>query len=58
MIYNIHGQQVKTLVDEMLDAGRHIVNWDGSDRAGILFPPACISTASRQAILSPAKKCC
>jgi len=38
MIYNIHGQQVKTLVDEMLDAGRHIVNWDGRDRAGNSVP--------------------
>ncbi|UCD64188.1 MAG: T9SS type A sorting domain-containing protein [Candidatus Zixiibacteriota bacterium] len=33
-IYNIVGQKVKTLVDADLPAGRHFVDWDGTDRDG------------------------
>jgi flagellar hook assembly protein FlgD len=30
-IYNIKGQKVKTLVNEMLPAGEHTIIWDGRD---------------------------
>ncbi|MCK4696660.1 MAG: T9SS type A sorting domain-containing protein, partial [Candidatus Cloacimonetes bacterium] len=30
-IYNIKGQKVKTLVNEILPAGEHSVIWDGRD---------------------------
>lgn len=33
-IYNIKGQKVKTLVDEMLPAGQHSVIWNGDDEYG------------------------
>ena len=33
-IYNIAGQQVRTLVDEVKVAGGHRVSWDGRDDAG------------------------
>ncbi|MCK4311616.1 MAG: agmatine deiminase family protein [Candidatus Cloacimonetes bacterium] len=31
IIYNIKGQKVKTLVNEKLDAGNHLVIWNGTD---------------------------
>ncbi len=34
VIYNIRGQIVRNLVDNRLDAGDHIVNWDGRDNRG------------------------
>jgi hypothetical protein len=33
-IYNLKGQVVKTLVSRNLEAGEHIVNWNGKDNAG------------------------
>jgi PKD repeat protein len=33
-IYNIKGQQVKTLVDEYKEAGNHKVVWNGEDESG------------------------
>ena len=34
-IYNVLGQQVAVLVDEMRQAGTHAVVWDGRDERGI-----------------------
>lgn len=33
-IYNVLGEEVRTLVDEQKPAGYHQVNWDGRDEAG------------------------
>ena len=33
-IYNILGQRVRTLIDEIQPAGHHHVQWDGSDDGG------------------------
>ncbi|MFQ5753345.1 MAG: FlgD immunoglobulin-like domain containing protein, partial [bacterium] len=33
-IYNLMGQQVKTLVDEAQPAGQHIIRWDGTNNFG------------------------
>ncbi len=33
-IHNVHGQLVRTLVDEVLGPGFHTVQWDGLDAAG------------------------
>ncbi|HPI74703.1 MAG TPA: FlgD immunoglobulin-like domain containing protein, partial [bacterium] len=38
VIYNIRGQIVRNLVDNRLEAGDHIVNWDGRDNRGIPAP--------------------
>jgi len=35
-IYDIRGRQVRTLVNEGLDPGRHVVTWDGKDNRAIL----------------------
>jgi hypothetical protein len=34
VIYNIHGQEVRTLVNNTLHQGSHILNWDGTDENG------------------------
>lgn len=34
-IYNIHGEEVRTLVNGMQDAGSKIASWDGKDNSGI-----------------------
>ena len=34
MIYNLLGQEVRTLVQETMDAGFHSVVWDGTDEFG------------------------
>jgi flagellar hook assembly protein FlgD len=33
-VYNISGQLVKTLVDEVMPAGKHSVTWDGTSESG------------------------
>ena len=33
-VFNILGQQINTLVDEVRESGRHQVTWDGRDHAG------------------------
>ncbi len=33
-IFNVLGQQVKTLVDEAMEAGHHTVSWDATDNSG------------------------
>jgi len=34
VIYNILGQEVRTLVDDVRQAGRHSIRWDGKDNHG------------------------
>ncbi len=34
LIYNILGQQIKTLTDEIYPPGRYRLQWDGTDRSG------------------------
>jgi hypothetical protein len=36
-IYNIMGQQVTTLVDKQLEAGKHTIQWDGSNAASGVY---------------------
>ena len=37
-VYNILGQEVRTLVDRIVDEGHHVVTWDASDMAsGVYF---------------------
>ncbi len=37
-IYNVLGQRIARLLDEMTDAGEHVVEWDGSAAAsGVYF---------------------
>ncbi len=36
-IYNIRGQAVRKLADQYLEAGKHILNWDGCDDQGNLL---------------------
>ncbi len=37
-VYNVLGQEVTTLRDELMEAGKHIIAWDAGDRAsGIYF---------------------
>lgn len=38
IIYNVLGQQVRTLVSSAMNAGHHVVNWDGRNEAGQLVP--------------------
>jgi len=38
VVYNMRGQQVRTLVDQRYTAGRHIINWDGRNNSGVLVP--------------------
>jgi hypothetical protein len=33
-VYNLNGQKIKTLADEMKPAGRHIIYWDATDQQG------------------------
>ena len=33
-IFNILGKEIKTLVNEQYQAGKHTVNWDGKDNLG------------------------
>jgi len=33
-IYNLRGELVKTLIDEVVEAGRDFVTWDGTDKTG------------------------
>ncbi len=37
-IYNLHGQEVRTLVNKQMNAGFHAVNWDGKDDRGQIMP--------------------
>ncbi len=34
VVYNVLGQRVNTLVDEVLSRGQYVVDWDGADQGG------------------------
>ncbi len=38
IIYNIRGQIIRHLLDARMDAGDHVVNWDGRDNSGQPVP--------------------
>ncbi len=38
VVYNLLGQQVRSLVDEYLVAGAHVVTWDGTNMDGDIVP--------------------
>ncbi|NIW68183.1 T9SS type A sorting domain-containing protein [candidate division KSB1 bacterium] len=38
IIYNVLGRKIKTLVDEVKEAGSHSVTWDGTDENGQPVP--------------------
>ncbi len=38
VIYNVLGQQVRTLIDEHFNPGYHIINWNGRDNSGNVVP--------------------
>ena len=33
-VYNLEGRLIKTLVNQVMSAGNHIVNWDGTNEIG------------------------
>jgi PKD repeat protein len=37
-LFNISGQQIRVLVDKTMDAGNHVVQWDGLDEQGRHMP--------------------
>jgi hypothetical protein len=37
-IYNLHGQEVRTLINGQMNTGFHAVNWDGKDKRGQIVP--------------------
>jgi hypothetical protein len=37
-IYNLHGQEVRTLINGQMNTGFHSVNWDGKDERGQTVP--------------------
>jgi hypothetical protein len=37
-IYNLHGQEVRTLINGQMNTGFHAVNWDGRDERGQIVP--------------------
>lgn len=39
VVYNLLAQEIVTLVDEIQEAGRHRVAWDGLDASGNIVPP-------------------
>jgi hypothetical protein len=37
-IYNLYGQEIRTLISGQMDSGNHAVNWDGKDNRGQMAP--------------------
>ena len=33
-VYNLEGRLIKTLVNQVMGAGNHVVNWDGTNEIG------------------------
>jgi len=36
VIYNLNGQEIQTLLDDVMPAGQHVVSWDGLSASGLL----------------------
>jgi flagellar hook assembly protein FlgD len=53
-VYNVAGQAVKTLVEGLEPAGRHVVIWDGRDEAGRMAGSGtyfyCLEAGDRKAV--------
>ena len=56
LIYNLMGQQVKTLVSESLDYGYHIITWNGLDDFGRQVPSGVYFSALRAKGFRQSKK--
>jgi len=37
-VYNLLGQQIRTLVNARVEAGRHVAHWDGQNEYGVAVP--------------------
>jgi hypothetical protein len=55
-VYNILGQNVRTLVDEDKQAGRYVVDWDGKDGDGRTAPTGIYLYQIRSGDFVQAKK--
>ena len=56
-VFNLKGQTVRTLVDELKEGGTYGVYWDGTDSGGVQeFPQECISIACRPGIIPRGEK--
>ncbi len=62
VVYNLIGQEVSTLVSDVLQAGTHTVQWHGKDRSGftvasgLYFYRLTVQTASGQQVFNEIKK--
>ena len=55
-IYNVLGQEIKSLVNKELDYGYHSVSWDGTDRLGKSVASGVYFTLMRSGGFSQSKK--
>ena len=55
-IYNVLGQEIKTLVNKEQDYGYHSVSWDGTDRLGKSVASGVYFTQMRSDGFSQSKK--
>nr|NIT61798.1 T9SS type A sorting domain-containing protein [Fodinibius sp.]NIV16402.1 T9SS type A sorting domain-containing protein [Fodinibius sp.]NIY30378.1 T9SS type A sorting domain-containing protein [Fodinibius sp.] len=55
-VYNVLGQKIKTLVDEVKAAGAHSVTWDGTDERGQPVPSGVYFYRFDAGVVSGTKK--